>query len=99
MPMYLFKDEFGAKHELHFSSEDAPRIGDKILKKQHILVRVPSFHIDTAGISRKTHKYPYVSHQLCRKIEGAESNKKGKPVIRSQSHEREIMARHDLEKH
>lgn len=43
---------------------------------------------------RSTNQYPYVSRRLPRGLEGCPTNAKGQPVILSQTHEREIMARH-----
>ena len=39
-------------------------------------------------------KYPYVSSRLPHNLEGCPADSKGKPVILSQRHEREVMSRH-----
>ena len=86
MPIYLFKGKNGEDVEKYFSYEDAPSIGTTILIDNNPCVRVASFVLDTAGIARKTHKYPYVSRSLCRNAEGCDTNKKGQPIIKSQAH-------------
>ena len=98
MPIYAFVDESGAEHELFFNSSDVPSIGATVQGDGKTLTRVASFVLDTAGIARKTHQYPYVSRSLPRNLEGADCNKAGQPVIRSQAHERAIASRHDMEK-
>tara|TARA_R110002096_G_scaffold305287_1_gene500153 strand:+ start:239 stop:538 length:300 start_codon:yes stop_codon:yes gene_type:complete len=98
MPIYAFEDQNGAEHELFFNSSEVPSIGDTVEGDGKTLTRVPSFVLDAAGISRKTHQYPYVSRSLPRNLEGADCNKQGQPIIRSQAHERDVASRHDMEK-
>ena len=98
MPLYLFKDENGTEVAHFFSSNEAPSIGDQLMIDGVYCTRMASFSIDTAGIKRKTHKYPYVSRSLCRNAEGCETNKRGQPIITSQTHEREVAARYDMVK-
>lgn len=98
MPIYLFKGEDDRDIEHVFSSDDVPSIGDQVMIDGKLCTRMASFIIDSAGIGRKTHKYPYVSRSLCRNIEGCNTNKKGQPIITSQRHEREVAARHDMAK-
>jgi len=43
-------------------------------------------------------QYPYESNRLPRNLKGCPTSKKGKPIITSQIHEREVMARHNLER-
>jgi hypothetical protein len=99
MPIYLFKDvETGETEDLFFNSDHAPSIGEEIRHGDKTLRRMPSFVLDTAGIARKTHKYPYVSRSLPRNIRGCEVNKKGQPIIKSQAHERNVASEHDMAK-
>ena len=98
MPIYLFTDEDNNNVEHLMSSSDVPSIGEKRVIDGKECTRKPSFIIDSAGINRKTHKYPYVSRTLCRNSEGCETTKGGKPIITSQRHEREVAARHDMDK-
>ena len=99
MPIYLFVDvESGETEDLFFNSDQAPSIGDEVQQGDKTLRRVPSFVLDTAGIARKTHKYPYVSRALPRNIRGCEVNKKGQPIIKSQAHERNVASEHNMAK-
>lgn len=41
-------------------------------------------------------KYPYVSNRLSSNVGGCQLTDKGRPVIESQSHEREVMARANM---
>ena len=100
--IYVFED-LKTKEivEIHFRIAEAPPIGAEILYEGKMYRRLPNYdqiHIDTAGIARKTHKYPYVSHQMPRNMPGAKHDKKGKPIIRSRLHENEIMAQHGYER-
>lgn len=99
MPIYLFKDKDNNNVEHLMSSGDVPSIGEKMVIDGKECTRMASFIIDTAGIDRKTHKYPYVSRSLCRNAGGCKTTKDGKPIVTSQRHEREVAARHDMERH
>jgi len=98
MPIYLFKDEDNNDVEHFFDTSNAPSIGEQVMVDGVLCTRRASFLIDSAGIERKTHKYPYVSRSLCRNIEGCNTTEDGKPIITSQNHEREVAARHDMVK-
>lgn len=97
MPTYVFKDEDGLTHDVFFPAADAPRIGDEIAVEGVTMVRVPHFHLDAGGIARKTNQYPFVSRSLpkgcCPDSEVKSGLQKGCPIIRSQAHEREVLAR------
>tara|TARA_R110002124_G_scaffold113388_1_gene267712 strand:+ start:9878 stop:10180 length:303 start_codon:yes stop_codon:yes gene_type:complete len=95
MPIYAFVDNNGAEVESFFSFDDVPSIGDKVEIDGVECTRVASFILDTAGIERKTHKYPYVSRSLPRNLSGVGNyDKQGRPVIRSQAHERNVASEH-----
>ena len=99
MPFYVFEDiETKEPQDLFYSSKDAPKIGDVITSDGRELKRVASFVLDSAGIARKTHKYPYVSRSLPRNLGGGDCNSKGQPVIKSQAHERNVASEHDMAK-
>lgn len=99
MPVYCFKNSNGEDIESYFSYDDAPKIGDTVEIDGMECTRIPSFILDTSGIERKTHKYPYVSRALPRNLSGVGSyDSQGRPVIRSQSHERDVASRHDMVK-
>lgn len=97
MPIYLFVNKGGQEVESFFTADLAPRIGDKVEINGAECTRVASFILDSAGIERKTHKYPYVSRALPRNLPGVENyDKQGRPVIKSQGHERDVAARHNM---
>lgn len=96
--IYLFKTKEGADIELDFPMGTAPKIGDWIIRNGVEMQRIASFQLDEGGIARKTHQYPYVSQTLPRNLEGCDSTKSGKPIIRSQTHEREIARQHGYTK-
>lgn len=99
MPIYAFKTASGQEVESYFPADEAPSIGSEVEINGALCTRVPSFVLDSAGISRKTHQYPYVSRALPRKLPGVgDYDNQGRPVIRSQSHERDVAARHDYVK-
>tara|TARA_R100000664_G_scaffold2132_1_gene5500 strand:- start:1830 stop:2132 length:303 start_codon:yes stop_codon:yes gene_type:complete len=95
MPVYAFQTNSGEEVESFFSFDDAPSIGDKVIIDGVECTRIASFILDSAGIERKTHKYPYVSRALPRNLSGVGNyDKQGRPVIRSQAHERNVAAEH-----
>jgi len=99
MPNYLFEELKSKENvEAFYHYEDAPSIGDVVDIDGRECKRVASFVLDTAGIARKTHKYPYFSRVLPRNIRGCECNSKGQPIIKSQAHERNVAAEHDMAK-
>ena len=99
MPTYVFKDaETGEKIDRYFPIAEAPRFGETIIVDGREYVRQLNFNLDSAGIARKTHKYPYLSRSLPRDLNGCECNSKGQPIIKSQAHERNVAAEHDMAK-
>ena len=104
MPIYEFEDvKTGERHDIFQSIDNVTPIGKTIEWKGMTLRRLANFVLDTAGISRKTHKYPYVSQALPRKgpagnLSNTQYNQQGQPIIRSQQHEREIAAATDMKK-
>tara|TARA_R100000808_G_C2154131_1_gene164898 strand:- start:1368 stop:1670 length:303 start_codon:yes stop_codon:yes gene_type:complete len=97
MPVYLFKTAEGLEVESFFTANEAPKIGDTVEINGMECTRVPSFVLDSAGINRKTHQYPYVSRALPRNMPGVENyDKQGRPIIKSQQHERNVAAQHDM---
>jgi|TARA_R110001583_G_scaffold104488_2_gene251866 hypothetical protein len=99
MPFYVFEDtKTKEQQDFFYRSQDVPKIGDVIDVDGKELKRVASFVLDTAGIARKTHKYPYVSRSLPRNIGGCDCNSDGQPIIKSQAHERNVASEYDLAK-
>lgn len=95
MPIYVFETECGQQVEKMFPVSDAPRIGDIIDIDGNKCRRVASFMLDGAGIQRKTHQYPFVSNSLPKNLrvdgEKVATDNRGRPIIRSQQHERNIL--------
>ena len=99
MPIYAFETKSGEQVERMFPMVSAPKIGDVIVDDEiGELTRIASFSLDTAGIARKTHQYPFVSDSLDRGLKGCKHTLKGKPIVRSQKHEQELCSRHNLER-
>jgi len=55
--------------------------------------RIASFSLDSGGIARKTWGYPFVSHALPKGCCPDSCTADGKPIVKSQRHERDILAR------
>lgn len=84
----------GALVDSLFDSDKAPKIGDEVFVEGHgQCVRIPSFHIDSAGIKRKTEGYPFVSRSLPKGCHPESQDEGGRPIIRSQAEERSVLAR------
>jgi hypothetical protein len=96
MPEYTFETSDGKRTTGVYRMADAPRIGDTVTIAGEQCVRVPdSFQLD-ADIANVVHGYPYESNSLPRGLSGCAKSKRGKPIVQSRSHERELMARHNL---
>ena len=89
--------ETNAPKELHYRMSEAPSIGETVTVQGKEYRRVASCNID-AGLEAKVHGYPYVSNSLPRNLAGCETNKQGKPIITSGTHERNVMGRHGYER-
>ena len=99
MPVYLFKGDNEREVEAYFVAKEVPKIGDVVDILGEQCTRVPSFVLDSAGIRRKTHQYPYVSRALPRNMPGVGAyDKHGRPIIKSQSHERNVASQHGMVK-
>jgi hypothetical protein len=83
--------------ELHYRMSEAPIIGEIVSLQGEDYRRVASCSIDV-GLETKVHGYPYVSNSLPRNLAGCETNKQGKPIISSTTHERNVMSRHGYER-
>ena len=86
-------DTTGKTVELHYSMADVPSIGEIIEHEGERLRRIAGCQID-AGIDAKVHGYPYVSSSLPRNLKGCDTNRQGKPIVKSRRHEREVISRH-----
>jgi len=94
--IYEFLDESGNVVEINMPMRDAPSIGSIINHEGRALTRIASDMQVDPGTNR--HQYPYVSHSLPRNLDGCKTTRKGKPIVTSKRHEREIMAQHGFEK-
>jgi hypothetical protein len=93
---YEFEDENGNLVEINLPMREAPSIGSIITHDGRTLRRIASLVQVDPATNRS--QYPYVSTALPRRLEGCRTDKKGKPIVTSKRHEREIMARHGFEK-
>jgi hypothetical protein len=99
MPTYTFKNEHTGKiQEMLFSMREVAPIGAVIELNGDPWRRCADVPQISASVANVSQNYPYVSRSLPRNLEGAESNKSGQPIIRSRWHEREVKARHNLER-
>jgi hypothetical protein len=100
MPLYEFQEVGGRNapvEEFFLAASGAPRIGETWRAPDgRLLRRVFSSGLQLAGLDtgRRYEKYPYVSHQLPRWMEGVKCDRVGRPIIRSATHERKVAAKH-----
>jgi len=96
MPIYEFIcDQNGEILERFYKMGSAPETFDREgyrFRRNWGSIQGVSEQVATAQ------KYPYASNRLPRNMKGCPVTKEGKPIITSQTHEREIMARHNLER-
>lgn len=96
MILYPFKHVEDERYiDLAFRPDHAPRIGEVVKAHGEHWRRIPSGSV-SAQVGRAVHGYPRVSNALPRNMPGADATPDGKPIIRSQRHERELQARHGL---
>ena len=94
MPLYLFEDVTTEERvRLPYAMVDAPSIGSVVSTEDRKFRRLPEtdMQIDVGAIRWK---YPYVSQSLPRNLEGCVTNRQGKPIIQSRSHEANVAAKH-----
>lgn len=95
MPLYEFiHDGSGDTIERIFPMGEAPQ-EIKIGKKKYRRNFAASQPVG-AQVGFASQGYPYVSNRLPRNMDGVHCDSSGKPIIRTQQHEREIMAKHNL---
>lgn len=94
MPIYEFiTDDGSIVEELCEAPPKGPRIGDQISVDGRRLTRVASSAQVGAHVGTAVHGYPYTSLSMPRWSKGCKHTKDGKPIINSQRHERQVMAR------
>ena len=102
MAIYVFQSVDGEQIDRVYPMEKAPTIGSLLILDGKEYRRIPSFLIGTGTIAQHG-KYPYLSSALPTTVKGCKmaSKRPGgrkKPLIESQKHERDMMARYDLVK-
>ena len=97
MPVYQFKsaDDDTKILEKYFDVDNVPEIGSTIIDSGSSWIRILSTDIQIgADVRNVVHKYPYVSSTLPKNIGDCEKTPRGKPIIKSQAHERDICAKY-----
>jgi len=95
--LYDFIDDAtGETVTLPYDANLVPRIGDEIKHDGRTLRRVFCGDIASAEIARMTWGFPRASNALPKNLPGCKVDKKGRPIITSRKHERELTARHGL---
>ena len=98
MTRYEFIDEETGKiHVYGMPMLQAPKIGEYRTIGGRRLRRIASQSVQ-ADTSPRRSLYPYESNALPRGMAGCPLSPKGKPIIMSKRHEREVAARHELTK-
>jgi hypothetical protein len=93
MPAYEFQTESGTIIEVAFAMKDAPAIGSTYNHPVFgDVVRVPSGTQVSPNFTTST--YPYVSQTLPRNMPGVPADSKGRPIIMSRRHERNVASEH-----
>jgi len=91
--IYEFKDKDGNVVEIAMPMAKAPPIGGIINHEGLELTRIASLSVQVDPATNRS-QYPYVSNALPRNLSGCKTDGKGKPIVESKRHEREIMSRH-----
>ena len=93
MPEYLFESRTGEQRRHFFSMSDAPSIGTDVQIDGEHYTRLPETDVQV-DVGAIRYKYPYVSQSLPKNLSGCETNKQGKPIIKSRAHEANVAAEH-----
>lgn len=80
--------------EESFSIKDCPELGTLIHRNGHTYRRIMSAPQIDADVKNICRGYPYISSSMPRNgaVPGCEHDKKGRPIIRSRLHEKEVCA-------
>ena len=103
MPIYAFLAEDGELREEYFPMEGRPHLGETIDRGGKLFTRIFNGHLSRARDENWLNgsAYPYVSFALpknCPPEIAKRKDPKGRPIITSKRHEREVAARMNLEK-
>ena len=97
--IYVFQDvESGETLDLDFPLGKAPKIGKVIKRDGRRLRRIASCYLAVAQISRGVWGWPFRSESLPRGCCPESQDVKGRAIIKSQAHEREVLARTGYER-
>ena len=97
--LYVFQDEqSGETVDLDFHSGKAPKIGKIIKRDGRRLRRIVCCRLAVDQIDRVASKYPFRSESLPRGCCPESQDAKGRPIIKSQAHERNVLARTGYER-
>lgn len=97
--IYCFVDEStGETVDLKFPCGKAPRIGKVIRRNGRRLRRIFSGYLAVAQIAKSVWGWPFRSESLPRGCCPESQDAKGRPIIKSQAHEREVLARTGYER-
>ncbi len=97
--IYTFRDErTGQTVDLDFPRGKAPKIGKVIQRNGRRLRRLFCGYLAVAQISRGVWGWPFRSESLPRGCCPESQDDKGRPIIKSQAHEREVLARTGYER-
>lgn len=91
MPIYVYQNDKGEIKECVYPIGKAPNVIPAKGGDWRRVITVPQI---SAGVHAAVHQYPYVSRSLPKRLEGAPHDEKGRTIITSQRHEREIARRH-----
>lgn len=98
MPEYLFEDvKTEERVRLVYTMADAPSCGEIIAMGDNKYRRLPEtdFQVDVGAVRWN---YPYVSQSLPRNLDGCKTNRQGKPIIESRTHEANVASKHGYER-
>jgi hypothetical protein len=78
--------------ERHFRMSEAPDLGAPLVINGKTYRRIVSIPQIDADVQNRVHGYPHVSHTLPRNVGDCEHDSRGRPIIRSRLHEKEVCA-------
>ena len=86
MPMFVFTDDLGNRHERFYTMADAPKIGERVtVMDGQTVTRVASFEIGKKWNpfgGRYPNKYPYASRSLPKTLGDCEKDHKAEFIRR-----------------
>jgi hypothetical protein len=97
MPSYEFQTSEGTIIELFFHMREVPAIGATV---NHDLFGAVTRIASAAQVSTNftTGTYPYASNALPRNLPGCRTDSRGRPIIESRRHERNVASEHGYQR-